>query len=469
MPSVTHAHLVSLLEPGEATSKLALWAGLLGAVVSFVLGAIQPAAACPSKVLAGLGGWHITNALLFFPSSRYTSWASSSTGYGSTRSQSSRGRLPWLSDVPFLYRQHILGSFVPDSPELHRKYGKIIRVGPNRLALEGSIAWNDVFAHRPGGDATEFGKIPGFFFPGDRASLINAPTRDDHRRQRRQLSHAFSEAAMAEQAPIIMFYIDLFLQRLKENSVNGGAVDMLKWLNFVTFDIIGDLGLGESFHSLENSDYHPWVLNIFNGIRGGNKLRFVNAIWPALGGPYARLESEGTIKATMDNLTYAREKAGARAALGPEPQVASREQVVGLDGKTRKMTVRRDFMTYMMRNGAGGSTEKPAITREEILNNAFVLITAGSETTGTNLSTLFFLLALPSNRVYRDAVAAEVRNAFRHGSEMDLVNVNSKALPLLHACIEEALRFHPPVSLSPARVSPGATVGGHYLEKGVSG
>ncbi|KLU85584.1 hypothetical protein MAPG_04607 [Magnaporthiopsis poae ATCC 64411] len=432
MPSVTQAHLASLLEPGEATSRLFLWAGLLGAVlVLYVVG------------IAVYRLW-------FHPLSKFP---------GPT--------VMALSDFPFLYRQHVLGTFVRESPKLHRKYGKIIRVAPNRLAVEGSIAWNDIFAHRPGGDATEFGKVPGFFFPDDHASLIGAPTRDDHRRQRRQLSHAFSEAAMAEQAPIIMFYIDLFLQRLKENSGNGQAVDMLKWLNFVTFDIIGDLSLGESFHSLEKSDYHPWVLNIFTGFRGINKLRFFNSLHPVLGRLYGRFESEGTIKASVNNLTYAREKAKARVALGPEPPVADREQVVGLDGRTRKMTVRRDFMTYMMRNGAAGGTEKGVITDQELLNNAFLLITAGSETTGTNLSTLFFLLSLPSNRVYRDAVAAEVRNAFRHGSEMDLINVNSKALPLLHACIEEALRLHPPVTVVPARVSPGATVGGHYVEKGV--
>ncbi|KAL8377304.1 hypothetical protein RB595_008135 [Gaeumannomyces hyphopodioides] len=432
MPSINEARLASLLGTGEATGRLALWAGLLGATL----------------VLYGLG--LAVYRIWFHPLSKFPGPVSMA-----------------LTERAFLYKQHMSGSFAAQSGELHRKYGKIVRVGPNRLAVEGSIGWNDVYAHRPGGDTTEFHKLSNYFFPGDRASLINAPTRDDHRRQRRQLSHAFSEAAMVEQAPIIMFYIDLFIQRLAENSTNGQAVDMLKWLNFVTFDIIGDLSLGESFHSLETSDYHPWVLNIFNGIRGVNKSRFLKSLWPGMATLYSRFESSGSLKASRDNLTYAREKARARLALGPEPLVADREQVVGLDGRTRKMTVRRDFMTYMMRNGAAGSDEKTSITEEELLNNAFLIITAGSETTGTNLSTLFYLLALPSNRAYRDAVTAEVRTAFSGASEMSLLNVNAKALPLLHACIEESLRYHSPVTNPPPRVSRGAPVGGHYIPEGV--
>ncbi|EJT76478.1 hypothetical protein GGTG_06397 [Gaeumannomyces tritici R3-111a-1] len=432
MPSIKEAHWASLLETDGTTGRLALWAGLLGATL----------------VLYGLG--IAVYRIWFHPLSKFPGPVSMA-----------------LTEWTFLYKQHMSGTMTAQMGEMHRKYGKIVRVCPNRILVEGSIGWNDVYAHRPGGDATEFHKPFNYFFPGDQASLIGAPTRDDHRRQRRQLAHAFSEAAMVEQAPIIMFYIELFIQRLAENSANGQPVDMLKWLNFVTFDIIGDLSLGESFHSLETSDYHPWVLNIFNGIRGINKSRFLKSLWPVMATLYGRFESSGSLKASRENLNYAREKARARLALGPEPLVADREQVVGLDGKTRKMTVRRDFMTYMMRNGAAGSDEKSVITEEELLNNAFLIITAGSETTGTNLSTLFYMLGLPSNRAYRDTVAAEVRAAFSDASEMNLLNVNAKALPLLHACIEESLRYHCPITNPPPRISRGAPVGGHYIPKGV--
>lgn len=72
---------------------------------------------------------------------------------------------------------------------------------------------------------------------------------------RRNLSSGFSEKALRDQEYIIMKYVDLLMQRLHENSENG-PVDMAKWFNFATFDIIGDLTFGESFGCLEKSELH---------------------------------------------------------------------------------------------------------------------------------------------------------------------------------------------------------------------
>jgi hypothetical protein len=73
-----------------------------------------------------------------------------------------------------------LGKFARESRKLHAKYGNIVRIAPNRPRVDGSIGWSDILAHRPGGDATEFGKVPGDYFPGDHHSLIGVLTRDEH-------------------------------------------------------------------------------------------------------------------------------------------------------------------------------------------------------------------------------------------------------------------------------------------------
>ena len=77
----------------------------------------------------------------------------------------------------------------------------------------------------------------------------------DHSRYRRLLSHAFSDKALREQEPLIKQYVDLLISRLHEN-VKNGAQDMASRHNFVTFDIIGDLTLGESFSCLQESALH---------------------------------------------------------------------------------------------------------------------------------------------------------------------------------------------------------------------
>ena len=42
------------------------------------------------------------------------------------------------------------------------------------------------------------------------------------------------------------------------------TLDIVKWYNYTTFDIIGDLAFGEPFNCLEEDCYHPWVALIMN-------------------------------------------------------------------------------------------------------------------------------------------------------------------------------------------------------------
>ncbi|KAL8301249.1 hypothetical protein RB597_001927 [Gaeumannomyces tritici] len=364
------------------------------------------------------------------------------------------------SALPFAYHNMLKGQFVTSARRLHRKYGPVVRISPNRLMVDGSVGWPDVFMHKPGKNLPEFGKDMSFFGPGMEKSLIAAPSREAHRRQRRQVAHGFSEAAIYEQEPIIGSYIDLFIRRLSENSKGGKAIDMLSWLNYVAFDIIGDLALGESFGSLESSKYHPWVNNVFRGLRGSSVLRFLIECHLAL---FALLDPSGLVKQTDLNRKYADGKALARMELGVEPLVRSKG-AIGPDGQP-KMQVRRDFITYMMRATRDG---KDGLTKDEIRVNANTLIVAGSETTATNLSTLCFQLARPANRRYYDAVVAEIRSLFKSDADITIRSARSDALPLLHACIEECLRIHPPVAEMPARISPGGLVDGKYVAPGTT-
>lgn len=73
---------------------------------------------------------------------------------------------------------------------------------------------------------------------------------------------------MADQQPLINEFIDLFLQRLRDQGQNGmRAIDMTKWYEWTTFDIIGNLAFGESFGCLQNSKSHPWVDILFTSMK----------------------------------------------------------------------------------------------------------------------------------------------------------------------------------------------------------
>ena len=77
--------------------------------------------------------------------------------------------------------------------------------------------------------------------------------------------------------------------------------------------------------------------------------------------------------------------------------------------------------------------------------------------------TLLFLLEEPE---CLQNVSKEIRSQFE--SYHDIIPSALNSLPYLHACLEEVLRLLPSNNTGLPRISPGATVDGHYVPKGVS-
>jgi cytochrome P450 len=349
-----------------------------------------------------------------------------------------------VSDIFSQWRAWVSMDMLNYAPVLHRIYGPIVRIGPNRLAIEGSVCWPEVYGARSTSDEDEFSKIPGFAFPNDHLALLGA-NREDHRRQRRQLGHAFSAAALQEQAGIIVQYIDKFVGQLTACAQKSQPVDIVSLLNYMTFDIIGDLTFADSFHGLDGDT--TFVNNLFRGLKGGSYRRFLLQ-FPLLK-PFLTLYVglEDLHKANVlnkENFLLGRLKGQARMAMGAEPK----------DG-------RRDFATYMLRKG---KNETAVLSDEEVQTLSSALVVAGSETTATALSGFTFLVGTHPEK--KRILADEIRTSFADESEITIAS--SAKLPYLHAVIEESLRLYPPAVALPPRVSPGAQVNSQWIPRGVS-
>ena len=79
------------------------------------------------------------------------------------------------------------------SEKLHTQYGEVVRTRPNELSFIGDNAWKDIFMHRQGHKQMQKAGIPAS--QNKAHNIILAPD-DVHARQRRILSHAFSERAV---------------------------------------------------------------------------------------------------------------------------------------------------------------------------------------------------------------------------------------------------------------------------------
>jgi hypothetical protein len=83
--------------------------------------------------------------------------------------------------------------------QLHTKYGEVVRTGPNRLSFVNEQAWKDIYMHRQNANGKAVKQMPktGGRLPHNKVySILSAPD-DVHARQRKMLSHAFSDRAVS--------------------------------------------------------------------------------------------------------------------------------------------------------------------------------------------------------------------------------------------------------------------------------
>lgn len=85
------------------------------------------------------------------------------------------------------------GQRVKFSQKLHAQYGEVVRTRPNELSFVSDQAWKDIYMHRQGHKQMQKDGIP--VRPNQAHAITIAPD-DVHARERRLLSHAFSERAV---------------------------------------------------------------------------------------------------------------------------------------------------------------------------------------------------------------------------------------------------------------------------------
>lgn len=324
--------------------------------------------------------------------------------------------------------------------EIHQKYGDVVRLAPNELSFINATACADIYGYRP--FHKPFPKNP-VWVPSnntDRAPSILNANDEDHARIRRAWAHGFSEKALKDQEPLISSHIDTLIHQL-HNEVDQkkgfATVDIVKWLNFTTFDIIGDLAFGESFGCLEENRYHTWVAMIVSHFKAAVLMaacRFYPLVYKLL----MLSIPKKTIQKQKDHFNMVNEKVQRRLSLEKD---------------------RPDLLSHLKKH-------KQGLTDSEIESTAGIIIIAGSNSLATTLAcTTNYLTRYPDAL---KKLTYEVRESFQQESDMSITKLTR--LPYLSAVIEEGLRICSPIPLGMPRVVPpgGDTVCGIRLPAGVS-
>ena len=320
---------------------------------------------------------------------------------------------------------------------VHKMYGPVVRTAPNELSYTDPSVWKTLCGHQP------FPKNFMFYSAsvnGERS--INTAGKEQHARLRKAFAPSFSEKAIQTQKDIIERYINLLMQRLEEEARKSSEnpVDIVNYLNWTTFDIIGDLAFGEPFGCLENSQYHFWVKNLFLGFKAITFLNVARNIIPFESLIYLLLP-KSLVQKTIQNFDLTVEKVDRRLSSDVE---------------------RPDFMSNI-RTLDG----KDKITKPETYSTTGFLVVAGSETTASLLSAVTYYLYM--NPEVREKAVQELHQAYTSGKEINLLSVGK--LRYLSAVLEEALRLYPPVPEGLPRVVPagGREICHRWVPEGVSG
>ncbi|RAQ41967.1 sterigmatocystin biosynthesis P450 monooxygenase stcL [Aspergillus flavus] len=337
---------------------------------------------------------------------------------------------------------------------LHHRYGPVVRVGPSELSFNSPQGFRDIYGFRRG--QPQFQKDPKMYgspLTGISNSIGGHVDSDTHSRHRRLLSHSFSERSLREQEGIVVYYVDLFIQRLRERTsvskIHRAEEDLKSWFNFTTFDIIGDLMFAETFDCLKDSQLHPWIALMFNNVKGIAFLGVLNEY-----SLFRKMQGALLPKALKQKMLENHKLCAQKA-----------------DRRLQKGASRPDFVSAILKHGLSDDKEEfienqPLMSRAEIHANSIFITIAGSETTASLLSGCLFYLC--KHKYIMDQLNKEIRTTFSKDEEI----TSSKCFNLsyLNAVLKESLRLYPPVAASLLRLVPkgGCTIDGHFVQEDVT-
>ncbi|KAK5789152.1 hypothetical protein VI817_008276 [Penicillium citrinum] len=345
---------------------------------------------------------------------------------------------------------------------LHKKYGDVVRLGPNMLSFSDPQALKTIYGLNKGFTKSEFYVVQQSIAKGHRLqSLFSTTDNEFHARFRRCVNSAFAMSALVQYEPFVDNTTKLFLEQTKNFYVdNSEGCDFTQWLQFYAFDVIGEITYSKRHGFVEkNKDidgivsYLSWL---FLYVAPIGQIPFLDRL--LLKNPiYLKLSQWGYIDATFPVARFAGNRMAERM-----PELANGD-LKPVDG-AKSLDLLSKFL-------AAHQSHPEFMSETLVQTMAVSMAFAGSETTGISLSAVFYFLLKHPKALAR--LRAEIDQAGRDGafadSETGLVTWHeSQRLPYLDACIKEAFRLHPAAGLPLERVVPesGAEIAGHFVPGG---
>ncbi|KAF8148864.1 cytochrome P450 [Crassisporium funariophilum] len=252
---------------------------------------------------------------------------------------------------------------------------------------------------------------------------------ESHRRQRKALSPAFSNAAIRKLTPV--FYDAAYkMKAIWDTTLDAGSgeafIDVQIWMNHISLDSVGIAGFGHDFHALEGKD--SAVVEVFNSFGSGDTSFLSHFVF--LMGPVLPVLQN---LPTKQNRMFKRLRT-TMGGIADELLARNRREKEG-----KALMEEKSIIGLLIK--AETTSSSLGMSQEEILAQQNVLLLAGYETTSISLT--WALIELCRKPEKQQKLREELSRFVGTDPTFDQL---STGLPYLESVVQEVLRLHPPVT-----------------------
>ncbi|KAH8652032.1 cytochrome P450 [Xylariales sp. PMI_506] len=361
---------------------------------------------------------------------------------------------PWLArytDAWYFWNLH-KGHFENVNEELHKKYGSIVRYGPNRFSFSDEEASKAIYGH-----GTLFPKsswYSSWVIPGTWTMFADQDI-PRHAQNRRLYQNMYSMTSLLSYEPYVDECVDLFSQRLGEIAQGGASpVNMGHWMQCYAFDVIGYMTYSKRLGFL---DHGKDIGNIISALELFLYEASVTGVYAWLH-PYIH-----KLKSSLPGLQSAGRPYVISFTQERMAEHQAKPQAFKVDKNNMNNAV--DFLTKFF---AAHARDATSFSSYHIIAGCGMNMLAGSDTTAISLSAmLYYLLKHPDCLHKLRQEIEDFRIAGKIG-DRHIKFKDTQEMPYLQAVIKEALRLHPAAGLPLERVVPtgGATIAGCFFPAG---
>ncbi|KAI0892191.1 putative benzoate 4-monooxygenase cytochrome P450 [Annulohypoxylon nitens] len=329
--------------------------------------------------------------------------------------------------------------------DLHRRYGEVVRIGPNMISISNPEAIPIIYPTRPGLPKSDFYATMSPY-TRDRGSLVGVfHTQDEqiHKLMKNPIAPLFSLSSVVTFEGLVEEVLECLEKQLDERfSETGALFDFGNWLQYFAFDVMGTLSFSKRYGFLdEGRDVGGMLATIFDFMKAHSALTQITWLDPIIN--KNRIVYSLFQTPDMSILRFVNK------AIRERLQTTGKQDTEAHIKREQPFT---DFLSCFLEIQRSNDRVPSWAPSAWILSN----VIAGSDSTDN-------LLTHPKTleKLRQELFAVGSHRRYPKWDEVS-------CLPYLDACIQEGIRLHPPFALPLERVTPpeGITVLGKYLTGG---